>query len=407
MSYKIVKITSYYRDFLKQYYTANPQIGFLTYQQQYEQLMNQAYGWADFFEKNLRMLGVEAYEIVANADMLQQTWARENGVVNSGKEVVFEQIKKLKPDVVFFQDSFVFNGEWITRLREAVPSIKLAIGWCCTNYSKEHVEVFRVFDFFLVCSRMYVEAFSAHGLRTYELHHAFEPSLLSKIQQSNQYPESQLIFLGSLVPGKRGHNLRRDVLVKLLDSGLSFDMYAHILTIPPVDLLLRRSAYIVAKSLAGIGLSRIAKSFPLVRKAYYLEELPGNSKHVEMLGIHAKPSLYGIEMYKALSKAKMGFNCHGEGSGEYAANVRLFEVTGVGSCLVTDWKKNLNELFQIDSEIVVFTSADECIEKVQWLINHPKERAEIARRGQERVLRDHTYSLRAEQLNSLILQNLK
>jgi len=105
--------------------------------------------------------------------------------------------------------------------------------------------------------------------------------------------------------------------------------------------------------------------------------------------------------------SKIGFNMHGEVAGDYAANVRLFEITGVGSCMVTDWKKNLNEIFEIDKEAVAFSSGDECIEKIKWLLDHPKEREEIAIAGQKRVLRDHTFKIRASQLNEIILKELK
>jgi hypothetical protein len=40
--------------------------------------MNQLYGWSDFFSSNLHKLGVDAYEIVFNANMLQASWDSEN-----------------------------------------------------------------------------------------------------------------------------------------------------------------------------------------------------------------------------------------------------------------------------------------------------------------------------------------
>jgi hypothetical protein len=35
-----------------------------------------------------------------------------------------------------------------------------------------------------------------------------------------------------------------------------------------------------------------------------------------------------------------------------ATNQRLYEVTGVGSVLVTDWKSNMPDLFDLDREVV-------------------------------------------------------
>jgi spore maturation protein CgeB len=170
---------------------------------------------------------------------------------------------------------------------------------------------------------------------------------------------------------------------------------------------MRRGGYISAQIMKGLKLDALAKSLPGIKKAYFLSEMPKNPKNITAIRKIAKPPLYGIEMFKAISRSKIGFNLHGEIAGDYAANVRLFEITGVGSCMVTDMKKNLGELFEIDKEVVAFNSGDECVEKIKWLIDHPKEREEIAKAGQKRVLKDHTFRIRAGQLNSIILNELK
>ena len=82
--------------------------------------------------------------------------------------------------------------------------------------------------------------------------------------------------------------------------------------------------------------------------------------------------------------------------------MRLFEVTGVGTCLLTDWKKNIGELFEPDKEIVTYSSLEECSEKVKWLRNNPKACKEIAEAGQARCLRDHTFAQRVLELDEII-----
>ncbi len=82
--------------------------------------------------------------------------------------------------------------------------------------------------------------------------------------------------------------------------------------------------------------------------------------------------------------------------------MRLFEATGVGSCLLTDWKNNLSDLFEPDAEVVAYRNAEECIEKAEYLLRHEGERQKIAAAGQCRTLRDHTFARRAEQLDQLI-----
>jgi spore maturation protein CgeB len=107
-------------------------------------------------------------------------------------------------------------------------------------------------------------------------------------------------------------------------------------------------------------------------------------------------------MFKALSRAKIGFNIHIDAAGSDAGNMRLFETTGVGACLVTDWKENLKELFEPGKEVVTYRSAAECIEKIKWLLDNPLERENIARAGQNRTLHDHTYERRAAELDEIV-----
>jgi spore maturation protein CgeB len=406
MSYRFVKVTTYYREFLKQYYDANPNIVNRTYEEQLVHLMDQGHAWSNYFCSHLNRLGVEAYEIVGNAKPLQQTWATENSSSASGFDIVIEQLQYLKPDVVFFEDSFKFDGEWLSKLKEKVPSIKLTIGFCCTGFNEFYLNRFKIFDFVVVCSPHFEKAFKEFGLNVYTIVHAFETSILDKIKINNNYPETDFIFLGSFIPGRAIHDVRQKVVEYLLKAKINIDLYSNISTIKPIDLFLRQNAFIVANILKKMELPSLALSLPGVCKAFYLDEMPKNPRHISLIKKNSKPAIYGLEMFKALSRSKIGFNFHGQVAGDYAANMRLFEVTGVGSCLITDWKKNLNDLFEIDKEVVAFKSAEECVEKVKWLINHPIEREQIAKAGQQRVLKDHTLEMRVKQLDEIIKKEL-
>jgi hypothetical protein len=407
MNYRFVKVTSYYRDFLRRYYDQNPGVVNLIYDDQMAHLMSIAYSWSDFYSKHLRGLGNEAYEIVANAASLQNAWAKEHSSTSTGLQIVLDQIKYLKPDVIMFQDSFNFNGEWINELRKSVPSIKLVFGFGCSYFNNLHLEQFKAFDFMIVCSPRFAIDFQKSGLKVYTLLHAFEDSLLDKINIDNPYPEVDFSFLGSFIAGSGGQTLRKEVVNQLIKSKINLDIYAHILKIRPLDLFFRRSAFISTQIMKGLKLDNLAKSIPGLKKAYFLSELPQNPKNISAISKIAKPPVYGLDMFKAISRSKIGFNMHGEVARDYAANIRLFEITGVGSCMVTDWKKNLNEIFEIDKEAISFNSGDECIEKIKWLLNHPKERKEIALAGQKRVLKDHTFKIRASHLNEIILKELR
>lgn len=87
--------------------------------------------------------------------------------------------------------------------------------------------------------------------------------------------------------------------------------------------------------------------------------------------------------------------------------MRLFEATGVGSCLLTDAKENLPSLFEPDYEVVTYASSEECIEKAKWLLENPEKREMIAQAGQKRTLSHHTFEKRAISLTALLDKYLR
>jgi len=87
--------------------------------------------------------------------------------------------------------------------------------------------------------------------------------------------------------------------------------------------------------------------------------------------------------------------------------MRLFETTGLGSCLLTDNKRNLNELFDTNTEIVVYDNIEDCVAKVRWLIEHEEERKQIAHSGQQRTLKCHSIEARCKSIIEIVKKELK
>jgi spore maturation protein CgeB len=107
-------------------------------------------------------------------------------------------------------------------------------------------------------------------------------------------------------------------------------------------------------------------------------------------------------MFQQLHDSRVALNTHIDISRRSASNMRLFEATGVGACLLTDWRENLPQLFDTDAEVVAYRDAEECVEKVNYLLAHEDERRAIAAAGQRRTLREHTFAHRAAQIDEII-----
>jgi len=114
------------------------------------------------------------------------------------------------------------------------------------------------------------------------------------------------------------------------------------------------------------------------------------------------PPRFGLDMYQLLRDSRVTLNVHAGAKTRFTSNMRLFEATGVGTCLLTDAADNLSELFEPDREVATFRSVDECVGKVARLLDHEDERAQIAAAGQSRCLADHTYPRRGDQLAAMI-----
>lgn len=407
MPYKILKITSFYKQFLDQIYNNNKTLKNLTYQEQYLFLMGHKYAWSDFFKKHIEPLGAEIYEIIHNADHLQNSWQLEFGN-NLKNNILFNQINYYKPEILFFQDIKSFSGAYIKHLRESFPFIKLIFGHSCSPYSKLDIENYMSYDFLITCLDSFKIEFENHGIKTYKLDHGFEPSVLEFINQGNNFQEHKMVFIGSFIPGNDFHNNRVKSFEKLLKEKIPLTIYGNIIEDSYLQLLAKQLLFTSTRVLNHMGLNSINQQISLLKKISTLKSKPQRMQVSEVLrNAIVKQTFYGLEMYKLLSKAKIALNMQAGVSGDYAVNMRLFEATGVGTLLLTDYKKNIREFFEPDYEIVTYNSIDECIEKSKWLLLNPSKMAEIARAGQLRTLKDHNLKNRFYRIFEIIKENLK
>jgi spore maturation protein CgeB len=73
---------------------------------------------------------------------------------------------------------------------------------------------------------------------------------------------------------------------------------------------------------------------------------------------------------------------------------RDFEVPGCGRLLLTKDTKEITEYFIPNEEIITYQDADDAAEKIKYYLKKGDEREKIAKKGYERVLREHTYEKR-------------
>jgi hypothetical protein len=85
-----------------------------------------------------------------------------------------------------------------------------------------------------------------------------------------------------------------------------------------------------------------------------------------------------------------------------SATARPFELAAFGACIVSQPYSGIEEWFDVGREIVVVNNENEVLSTYQNLLDLNDEREKIGERARARILKDHTYQKRAEELRSVL-----
>jgi len=366
---RVLIVDTYYSAFFESFYLRNPEIARLNYSVHLARLMKERFSTSDSYSFYFKQLGWEAEDVIVNDGCLQAKWAQENGIftfripqffsnacnVLFGKDwrfkVFLQQAKKMRPDVILIQEQSILTDAMI---RELKTCTRLLVSQIASPLLKRRD--YKSVDLVVTSFPHYVSLFREKGLKVEYVALAFDKRILSEIGETpKKYP---LSFVGG-VSTVHEHRLR---MLDRLSQELPFEWF-------------------------GYGGKSLSAAAPL-RKAW-------------------RGEVWGLDMYRALASSGNTVNCHEPAiQGEYANNSRLFEATGVGTCLVTDWKKNISDLFEPDREVIVYREPEELIEKLRYLLAHPEESFKIGDAGQKRTLHDHTYEMRVSEMARLFAKFL-
>lgn len=403
MGYRFQKITttdySYLQPFLAQY----PHYKQLSYREFYDLYQQRCSGWHNNFSAHLPRLGYEAQDICVNFEYLQKLWAKENGVGYSNddwlKDIATAQVKAFRPDVMFLDDLYVTDGHFRKFLREVSPTPVKMIGWRAAP-TRDYRDLLDL-DLLLTCTIQFAKQMLDHGVKARVLLHGFEPAILKLVQPTERTLD--VTFMGSLILEEGFHN-QRFQLIKTLLERTNLQVWGRLSERhrgSRTKQLASRITYRANRLLRDLE----ASDQLLAKVAEWDERYQRGPLSKEIFRKYADrihPPVIAQDYFALIGISKININNHIDVAAGYAGNIRLFEVTGMGTCLMTDWMINLPEMFEEDVEIVTYRNADECVEKVNYLLDHPQELASIAAAGQRRTLRDHTYVNRAEQLDEIM-----
>jgi spore maturation protein CgeB len=388
---RILLLNADYPRFLAWLYNNRADLENATYEAQMAARNASLFGAADFYSRGFARLGHVAADIHVNNRFLQSAWARQHRMSQTAEftnaarqrsvpgwlqrvvspfkpilrpmarrvglsprldtaseQILLAQIEAFKPDVVINQDVFHIDTALMRRIKQiGAPILVGQVG-----IEPSRGVDWTVYDLMISQLPRIVRAFRGAGVEAAVNHLAFEPSLLEVLPPAPPQ-DVDVSFVGSL----SADHLQR---VALLEA--------------------------------------VAKRYTLKIWGSLSRSLPSSSPLYDCF----QGEVWGADMYQTLRRSKITLNSHIDIAGREAGNLRLFEATGVGAFLLTDFKDNLHTLFEPNREVATWRSIDECLSAIADLLSDDSRRASIATSGQARTNAQHTYQHRVKEILALI-----
>ena len=394
---KIAFLSTIYPSHCNLIYKKNSRLAKMTYDEQYKFIKEKTICAVGEWPNYLKDLGFESIMLCRNNFVLQSTWCMENNFTPKSNdiefEIILEQTKRFNPDILFiFGASYYAQDNKLERLVSKCSHIKKKVCWYGAPEGNE--AIFQHYDLVLTNSLRLRDSLRKKNILAEQLNHAFESNTLNFL--SNRPKKNKICFTGSLLPENQWHKERIKVLESLADE-VDIEIYSDINRLSFKNQVLSKS-YQVRHKISRL-VSKVSKNNPRINFYSNSQNLPSFS-YFDNSPINRKlnkPS-WGIEMLQNLSDFLITFNMHITQTGDHACNMRLFESTGVGCCLLTDYKQDLKELFSIDEEIVTFQTKEEALEKSKFLLNNPDQAAKIGLAAQKRTLKEFNTQKQVEKL---------
>jgi len=102
------------------------------------------------------------------------------------------------------------------------------------------------------------------------------------------------------------------------------------------------------------------------------------------------------DLAKIYNSSKINLNITLQGI--TSINYRVFEVLASGGFLITDERKDLNELFEVSKHLETYKNVPDLIDKIDFYLKNPNIAQKIAQLGKFEVIENHTFSARAKSI---------
>lgn len=319
----------------------------VTFKQQLQVFFDDRYG-ASHMLLPVACADPEAFFTNWDDELLQRAWARETGLPKKAslEEILLAQIEAHRTEIFYNLDPVRLNNRFVERLPGCV---KKTIAWRAApsgdvDFSKHDL---------VVCNFPGILAeLTRRGYRTAYFAPSHDPTM-DRFAENSDRP-IDVLFVG----GYSRHHARRAGILNAI-AGLAHD--------------LRIVFHLDQSRLSRLAESPIGILLPLARH-----------RRPQAVSSLSRPPLFGLELYGALSQAKIVLNGAVDMVGNDRGNMRCFEGMGCGALLLSDEGRYPGGMVP-GSTLVTYTSPADAVARARSLLADDGRRKSIACEGHKMV----------------------
>ncbi len=346
---KCLFVHTYPENYLEEIYS-NGELMNMTYTEQKEYIISQYYGVSDFYSYNLRNYDWLTGDVIVNCEHVQSAWAKEKISVNTGYGILIDQLKEIKPEIVYLLDVSILTPDLSKEIKRNCNLLVAQID----NIDNLNPAVYAL-DIIFTSVIEYVSKFRAMGVTTYYLPHSFDSRVLnsSKSIKERKYNTSY---------------------IKHKDDLLTDDLNI-------IEALNEKSEITLWGEIVG---------------------LDENSK----LLANYKSNAFGQKVYDIYSNSKIAL-CINEFENKFTNPQKMYDICGCGALLLTNYNENLNSVYQIGTECVAYSNTEEAIALIKFYIENPEDANMVAKAGQNRTLNEYSYTRTMAFISEILIRHLR
>jgi hypothetical protein len=297
--------------------------------------------------------------------VLQRQWASEQGMPGSAslEEILLAQLEHHRTEIFYNLDPMRYQSAFIRRLPACV---RTSVAWRAAPSPRADFSAYTA----VVCNfPSILQTYRKLGWRTAYFSPAHHPVLDSFAGNTDR--PTDIIFVG----GYSRHHRRRG---ELLESVARL-----------------QDRYCVVFHLDRSRLTRIAESVPGRLLPLAKHRRPGIIQAV------SRGAVFGLELYAALSRAKIVLNGAIDMAGEDRGNLRCFEAMGCGALMVSDRGRYPDGMAD-GSNMLTYSGPEQAVGLLQSALAMPAKLLELAGRGVDLMKSNYSKAIQWQQFKLLI-----